>query len=64
MSYYNVCTRCGANLDPDERCDCGAAVSVRPIPSSKPMWAAGGNDPCLQAAPIPYRTRTTAAIRR
>lgn len=20
--YYNVCDRCGANLDPGERCDC------------------------------------------
>ena len=22
MSYYNVCTRCGAHLDPGEKCDC------------------------------------------
>ena len=20
--YYNVCPYCGANLDPDEKCDC------------------------------------------
>lgn len=22
MSYYNTCLLCGANLDPDEKCDC------------------------------------------
>ena len=22
MSYYNTCTRCGAHLDPGEKCDC------------------------------------------
>lgn len=22
MSYYNVCERCGSNLDPGEKCDC------------------------------------------
>ncbi len=22
MAYYNVCSRCGAALDPGERCDC------------------------------------------
>jgi len=22
MTYYTKCTNCGANLDPDERCDC------------------------------------------
>lgn len=64
MSYYNVCARCGANLDPGEHCDCSAAVSFRHIPPSKPMRAAGRNNPCLQAAPIPYHTRTTAAVRR
>lgn len=22
MAYYNVCSRCGAALDPGEKCDC------------------------------------------
>lgn len=22
MTFYNVCPKCGANLDPNERCDC------------------------------------------
>lgn len=22
MAFYNVCPRCGAHLDPNERCDC------------------------------------------
>lgn len=22
MAYYNVCPKCGCNLDPGERCDC------------------------------------------
>lgn len=22
MSYYHTCPYCGANLDPDEHCDC------------------------------------------
>lgn len=22
MAYYNVCPKCGCNLDPQERCDC------------------------------------------
>lgn len=22
MSYYHTCPRCGANLDPSEKCDC------------------------------------------
>ena len=22
MAYYNVCPKCGANLDPGEKCDC------------------------------------------
>lgn len=22
MAYYNLCERCGSNLDPGERCDC------------------------------------------
>lgn len=49
MSYYNVCARCGANLDPGERCDCGAAVSVRSVALGRPMRTAGGSDPFLQA---------------
>lgn len=23
MAYYRTCPKCGANLDPDEKCDCG-----------------------------------------
>lgn len=23
MAYYRTCPRCGANLDPGEKCDCG-----------------------------------------
>lgn len=22
MAYYSVCSSCGCNLDPDEKCDC------------------------------------------
>lgn len=22
MAYYNVCSNCGCNLDPGEKCDC------------------------------------------
>ena len=22
MAYYNTCCKCGANLDPGEKCDC------------------------------------------
>ena len=22
MAYYNVCPKCGCNLDPGEKCDC------------------------------------------
>lgn len=22
MAYFNTCNRCGANLDPGEKCDC------------------------------------------
>lgn len=22
MAYYNVCAKCGCNLDPGEKCDC------------------------------------------
>lgn len=22
MAFYNVCPKCGANLDPNERCNC------------------------------------------
>ena len=51
MSYYNVCARCGANLDPGERCDCGAAVSVRSVVPGRPMRTAGRSDPFLQAVP-------------
>jgi len=24
MAFYNTCSRCGATLDPGERCDCEA----------------------------------------
>lgn len=24
MAYYNVCPKCGCNLDPQEKCDCEA----------------------------------------
>lgn len=30
MSYYRVCRRCGANLDPGEKCDCGGDDDVLP----------------------------------
>lgn len=23
MAYYNTCMKCGCNLDPGEKCDCG-----------------------------------------
>jgi len=28
VSYYRTCDQCGANLDPDERCDCGVKPSL------------------------------------
>lgn len=29
MAYYNVCSRCGAALDPGERCDCESEQEKR-----------------------------------
>lgn len=29
MAYYNVCTNCGCNLDPGEKCDCGKEEEKR-----------------------------------
>ena len=25
MAYFNICRRCGCNLDPGEKCDCSTA---------------------------------------
>ena len=29
MAYYHECPYCGANLDPDERCDCREKAPAR-----------------------------------
>ncbi|MCD7824582.1 MAG: hypothetical protein LUH14_01220 [Clostridiaceae bacterium] len=29
MAYYNVCPKCGSNLDPGEKCDCEKEVVKR-----------------------------------
>lgn len=31
MSYYRICKRCGAHLDPGEKCDCVEALRDRAI---------------------------------
>ena len=33
--YYHTCPYCGANLDPDERCDC-----LSRIRGKAPKWSA------------------------
>lgn len=33
--YYHICPYCGANLDPDERCDC-----LSRIRGKAPKWNA------------------------
>ena len=35
MFYYHVCPDCGANLDPDERCDCLDELIATVIPQKK-----------------------------
>lgn len=39
MSYFKVCSRCGAHLDPGEQCDCQwkekAAISTRNTDSGR-----------------------------
>lgn len=30
MAYYRVCSECGANLDPGERCECQMKTKKRP----------------------------------
>lgn len=29
MSYYTTCPKCGASLDPGEKCDCGQAKATK-----------------------------------
>ncbi len=29
MAYYNTCPKCGCNLDPGEKCDCGGEEKKR-----------------------------------
>ena len=29
MAFFRTCPRCGANLDPGERCDCGRTEKER-----------------------------------
>ncbi len=29
MAYYNVCSKCGCNLDPGERCDCESIKTTK-----------------------------------
>lgn len=29
MAYYNTCPKCGCNLDPGEKCDCGGEKEKR-----------------------------------
>ncbi len=29
MKYYNVCSKCGCNLDPGEKCDCESEAKKR-----------------------------------
>ncbi len=28
MRYFKICPRCGAHLDPDEKCDCEEVMEV------------------------------------
>lgn len=51
MSYYKVCSYCGCNLDPGERCDCKekAVASVRSTDNGK---AGSGFTPHFSASMI------------
>lgn len=34
--YFRICPRCGANLDPDETCDC-IEKEASPLPRERPL---------------------------
>lgn len=34
--YFRTCPRCGANLDPGERCDCTAMTGKEKAPAGAP----------------------------
>jgi len=35
--YYRTCPDCGANLDPDERCDCGNKEEAALLAQMRPQ---------------------------
>ena len=39
MAYYETCPRCGANLDPGERCDCQPKPMYLTIQDVADRWA-------------------------
>ena len=41
MAYFNTCPRCGAHLDPGERCTCGGSEGEKHRKSSTQKSPAG-----------------------
>jgi len=46
-TYYKTCPNCGANNDPDERCDCAGQLSFLPPPAGKPLLNHSAKCICL-----------------
>ena len=44
MSYYRTCPRCGANLDPGERCDCTPPAKSQTLANLDKKTAYGATD--------------------
>ncbi len=53
MSYYQVCTRCGAHLDPGEACDCR---DTEKAPASAATADEGKTEHVTHDVSVPYDT--------
>ena len=62
VSYYRVCRRCGANLDPGEKCDCGDAADAAPCHNRRSDSAyplGSGSAGCHRKALCAYADQST-----
>ena len=62
VSYYHTCRRCGANLDPGEKCDCGDAADAvsHHDRRSNPAYPLGaGSAGCHRKALCAYADQST-----
>lgn len=62
VSYYRVCQKCGAHIDPGERCDCTGETTAEPTGAAVELGRIVPSERAIIKPPTPPRPRRETAL--